>query len=64
MNFYLGGILIEEQIEKIGIIKNKLRTGEVLSKDEYGFCRMNTRIFENMRFRKVRRADPKWRMLK
>lgn len=56
--------MIEEQIEKIGIIKDKLRTGEVLSKDEYGFCRMNTRIFENLRFRKVRKAMKKWQMLK
>lgn len=49
--------MIEEQIEKIGIIKNKLK---ILSKDEHDFCRMNTRIFENLRFRKVRRAMKKW----
>jgi hypothetical protein len=60
VNFYLGGIMIEEQIKKIGIIKDKLKTGEVLSKDEYDFCRMNTRIFENLRFKKVRRAMKKW----
>ena len=52
--------MIEEQIKNIGIIKDKLKTGEVLSKDEYDFCRMNTRIFENLRFKKVRRAMKKW----
>lgn len=52
--------MIEDQIEKIGIIKNKLKTGEVLSKDEHDFCRMNTRIFENLKFKKVRRAMKKW----
>ena len=56
--------MIEEQIKKIGIIKDKLKTGEVLSKDEYDFCRMNTRIFENLKFKKVRRAMKKWQMLK
>lgn len=56
--------MIEKQIEKIGIIKNKLKTGEVLSKDEHDFCRMNTRIFENLKFKKVRRAMKKWQMLK
>ncbi len=48
--------MIEEQIKKIGIIKNKLKIGEVLSKDEHDFCRMNTRIFENLKFKKVGRA--------
>ena len=56
--------MIEERIEKIGIIKDKLKTGEVLSKDEHVFCRMNTRIFENLKFKKVRRAMKKWQMLK
>lgn len=56
--------MIEEQIEKIGIIKDKLKTGEVLSKDEYDFCKINRRLFENIRFRKVRRAMKKWQMLK
>ena len=64
VNFYLGGIMIEEQIEKIGIIKNKLKIGEVLSKDEYHFCKINIRFFENIRFRKVRQARKKWQMLK
>ena len=56
--------MIEEQIKKIGIIKNKLRTGEVLSKDEHDFYRMNTRIFENLKFKKVRRVMKKWQILK
>lgn len=56
--------MIEEQIEKIGIIKNKLKTGEVLSKDEHDFCRMNTRIFENLKFKKFRRAIKKWQTQK
>ncbi len=48
------------EYEKIGIIKNKLKTGEVLSRVEHDFCRMNTRLFKNIRFRKVRRAIKKW----
>ena len=52
--------MIEDQIEKIGIIKDKLKTGEVLSKDEYHFCKINIRFFENIRFRKVRKAMKKW----
>ena len=47
--------MTEDKIEKIGIIKNKLKTGEVLSRDEHDFCRMNTRIFENLKFKKVRK---------
>lgn len=56
--------MIEEQIEKIGIIKDKLKTGEVLSKDEYDFCKINRRLFENIRFKKIRKADKKWQQLK
>ena len=56
--------MIEEQIEKIGIIKDKLKTGEVLSKDEYDFCKINRRLFENIRFKKIRKADKKWHQLK
>lgn len=56
--------MIEEQIEKIGIIKNKLKTGKVLSRYEHDFCKMNTRIFENLKFKKVRRAMKKWLMQK
>ena len=52
--------MIEEQKIKAKRIKYKLKTGEVLSKDEHDFCRMNTRIFENLRFRKVRKAMKKW----
>ena len=59
----VGGIMKEEQIEKIGIIKNKLKKGEVLSRDEHDFCKKNTRFFENLKFKKVRRADPKWKSL-
>ena len=57
VNFYLGGIMKEEQI---GIIKNKLKAAETLSRDEHDFCKMNTRIFENLKFKKVRRATKKW----
>ena len=60
MNFYLGGFMIEEQKIKAKRIKYKLKTGEVLSKDEYHFCKINIRFFENIRFRKVRKAMKKW----
>ena len=46
--------------EQIGIIKNKLKAAETLSRDEHDFCKMNTRIFENLKFKKVRRAMKKW----
>ena len=46
--------------EQIGIIKNKLKAAETLSRGEHDFCKMNTRIFENLKFKKVRRAMKKW----
>lgn len=56
--------MIEEQEakqeERAESIKNKLRNKGNIEKDEHDFCRMNTRIFENLRFRKVRRAMKKW----
>ena len=52
--------MIEEQKIKAKRIKYKLKTGEVLSKDEYHFCKINIRFFENIRFGKVRRAMKKW----
>ena len=47
--------MTEDKIEKIMLIKNKLKTGEVLSRDEHDFCRMNTRIFENLKFKKMKK---------
>ena len=52
--------MIEEQKIKEKRIKYKLKNGEVLSKDEYHFCKINIRFFENLRFRKVRKAMKKW----
>ena len=60
--------MIEEQEakreERAESIKNKLKNKGNIEKDEYAFCKINRRLFENIRFRKVRRAMKKWQMLK
>lgn len=53
-------MITEDQRIRIECIKNKLRTEGKIEKDEYHFCKINIRFFENMRFRKVRRAMKKW----
>lgn len=57
-------MITEDQRIKIESIKNKLRTEGKIGKDEDHFCKINIRFFENMRFRKVRKAMKKWQMLK
>ena len=56
--------ILEKYPDTVWKIINKLKTGEVLSRYEHSFCKMNARIFENLRFRKVRKAMKKWQMLK
>ena len=55
--------MIEEQEakqeERAESIKNKLKNKGNIEKDEYDFCKINRRLFENIRFRKVRRAMKK-----
>ena len=53
-------MITEENRIRIECIKNKLRTEGKIEKDEHDFCRMNTRIFENLKFKKVSRAIKKW----
>ena len=57
-------MITEDQRIKIESIKNKLRIGAKIEKADYDFCKINIRLFENIRFRKVRRAMKKWQMLK
>ena len=57
-------MITEDQRIKIESVKNKLRIGAKIEKDEYDFCKINRRLFENIRFRKVRRAMKKWQQLK
>ena len=57
-------MITKDQRIRIECIKNKLRTEGKIEKDEYLFCKINIRFFENLRFRKVRKAIKKWQMLK
>ena len=57
-------MITEDQRIKIESIKNKLRIGAKIEKADYDFCKINIRLFENIRFRKVRKAMKKWQMLK
>ena len=53
--------MIEEQEAKQEErAKNKLRNKGNIEKDEYDFCKINRRLFENIRFKKIRKADKKW----
>ena len=56
--------MIKEQEAKLEkraeSIKNKLRNKGNLKRHEYDFCKINRRLFENIRFKKIRKADKKW----
>ena len=60
--------MIEEQEakqeERAESIKNKLKNKGNIEKDEYDFCKINRRLFENIRFKKIRKADKKWQTQK
>lgn len=64
MNFYLGGIMIEEQEIRAELIKRKLEEGMDLTDNEFDFCDGNKHLFQKVRFKKVRKADKKWQQLK
>ena len=53
-------MITKDQRIRIECIKNKLRTEGKIEKDEYLFCKINRRLFENIRFKKIRKADKKW----
>ena len=57
-------MITKDQRIRIECIKNKLRTEGKIEKDEYLFCKINRRLFENIRFKKIRKADKKWQQLK
>lgn len=57
-------MITEDQRTKIEYIKNKLRIEAKIEKADYDFCKINIRFFENMRFRKVRKAIEKWQTRK
>ena len=46
------------------LVRKVLLTGSEISEDDGEFLRRNPELFANFRFKKVRRADPKWRMLR
>lgn len=53
-----------KQEKRAESIKNKLRNKGNIDRYDYEFCKINGILFENIRFRKVRRAIKKWQMLK
>lgn len=52
--------MIEEQEAKQEERAESIKNKGNIEKDEYDFCKINRRLFENIRFRKVRRAMKKW----
>ena len=57
-------MITKDQRIRIECIKNKLRIGAKIEKADYDFCKINIKLFENIRFRKVRKAMKKWQILK
>jgi hypothetical protein len=57
-------MITKDQRIRIECIKNKLRIGAKIEKADYDFCKINIRLFENIRFKKIRKAMKKWQMLK
>lgn len=45
------------------LVRKVLLTGSKISEDDGEFLRRNPELFANFRFKKVRRADPKWKSL-
>ena len=56
--------MIEEQEIRSELIKRKLEEGMDLTDNEFDFCDGNKHLFQKVRFKKVRKADKKWQMLK
>lgn len=56
--------MIEEQEIRAELIKRKLEEGMDLTDNEFDFCDGNKHLFQKVRFKKVRKADKKWQMLK
>ena len=59
MNFYLGGIMIEEQEIRAELIKRKLEEGMDLTDNEFDFCDGNKHLFQKVRFKKVQNGRKK-----
>ncbi|BBM35435.1 hypothetical protein [Pseudoleptotrichia goodfellowii] len=45
------------------LVRKVLLTGSEITEDDGEFLRRNPELFANFKFKKVRRADPKWRLL-
>ena len=45
------------------LVKKVFLTGSEITKDDGEFLRRNPELFANFKFKKVRRADPKWKSL-
>ena len=56
--------MIEEQEIRAELIKRKLEEGMDLTDNEFDFCDGNKHLFQKVRFKKVRKADKKWKKLK
>lgn len=44
-------------------VLERIRLGKELTDEDIVFSKRNSRLFENLRFKKVRRAEKKWREL-
>ena len=56
--------MTKEQQVSFEFVKEILLTGSEITTNEMEFLKRNKELFTNFRFKKVRRADPKWRMLR
>lgn len=55
--------MTKEQQVSFEFVKEILLTGSEITTNEMEFLKRNKELFKNFRFKKVRRADPKWRLL-
>ena len=44
-------------------VLKRIRLGKELTEEDRVFSKRNSKLFENIRFKKVRRAEKKWREL-
>ena len=47
----------------MNIVLERIRLGKELTDEDIVFSKRNSKLFENFRFKKVRRAEKKWQML-
>lgn len=49
--------------ETLNIVLERIRLGKELTDEDIVFSKRNSKLFENLRFKKVRRAEKKWQKL-